>query len=204
MSETDGNRLPEGSRLAVLASGGGTNLQALIDAYPDEIVLVAGDRADAFAFERARRAGIPVEHMDPARFASRKEYDSELAGRVAAYEAEVVVGAGYMRLLSGGFLSRFPDMINVHPSLLPDLKGLNAVERALEEGRTETGVTVHYVTEEVDSGPVISQERVSIYPEDTVDSLLERVHSVEHRLLVEAVAKHFRGLQGRVTGGSPG
>lgn len=194
-------RLPEGARFAVLASGGGTNLQALIDAYPGELAVVAGDRADAHAFERARLAGIPVEHVDPGGFGGREEFDAELAERIAAHDVGLVVGAGYMRMLSGGFLSRFQDMINVHPSLLPEFKGLRAVERALEAGVTETGVTVHYVTEEVDSGPIISQERVPVHADDTAQTLLERVHLAEHRLLVGAVADHFRG---RVPGGSPG
>lgn len=187
-------RLPEGSRFAVLASGGGTNLQALIDAYPGELAVVAGDKADAYAFERARGAGIPVEHVEPEAFGGREEYDAELAGRLAAHDVGLVVGAGYLRLLSGEFLERFPDLINVHPSLLPEFKGLRAVERALESGASETGVTVHYVTEEVDSGPVIRQERVPIHADDTVQTLLARLRPVEHRLLVAAVSDHFRGL----------
>lgn len=186
-------RLPGGSRFAVLASGGGTNLQALIDAYPEELAVVAGDRADAHAFERARRAGIPVEHVDPELFEDREDYDAELAGRIAAYDVDLVVGAGYLRLLSGEFLARFPDLINVHPSLLPEFKGLRAVERALESGVSRTGVTVHYVTEEVDSGPVISQEKVPIHEGDDVRALLARLHPIEHRLLVEAVADYFLG-----------
>lgn len=202
MSETafTPERLPEGSRFAVLASGGGTNLQALIDAYPEELAVVAGDRSDAYAFERARRAGIPVEHVDPELFEDRGKYDAELAGRLAAYDVELVVGAGYLRLLSGEFLARFPDLINVHPSLLPEFKGLRAVERALESGAESTGVTVHYVTEEVDSGPVISQEKVPIREDDDADTLLARLHPVEHRLLVEAVADYFRG---RASGSRP-
>ena len=202
MSETafTPERLPEGSRFAVLASGSGTNLQALIDAYPEELAVVAGDRASAYAFERARRAGIPVEHVDPELFEEREEYDAELAGRLAAYDVELVVGAGYLRLLSGEFLARFPDLINVHPSLLPEFKGLRAVERALESGASRTGVTVHYVTEEVDSGPVLSQEEVHIRDGDDAETLLARLHPVEHRLLVEAVADYFRG---RAPGSSP-
>ena len=188
-------RLPEGSRFAVLASGSGTNLQALIDAYSREIAVVAGDRADAYAFERARRAGIPVEHVDPALFEDREEYDAELAGRISAYGVDLVVGAGYLRLLSGEFIARFPDLINVHPSLLPEFKGLRAVERALDSGAAQTGVTVHYVTEEVDSGPVISQEKVPIREDDTAETLLARLHPVEHRLLVEAVADYFRSSE---------
>ena len=110
-------RLPEGSRFAVLASGSGTNLQALLDAYPEELVVVAGDRKGAFAFERARRAGVPVEHVDSAGFVSREDYDGELADRVA--HVALVVGAGYMRVLSPVFLERFPAILNVHPRCCP-------------------------------------------------------------------------------------
>lgn len=194
---SEARRLPEGSRFAVLASGGGTNLQALIDAFPAELAVVAGDRAGAYAFERARRAGIPVEHVAPDAFKDRAEYDAELARRLEGHDVELVVGAGYLRLLSGEFLSRFPAVINVHPSLLPEFKGLRAVERALESGVPETGATVHYVTEELDSGPVIRQESVSIYATDTTDTLLVRLHHIEHRLLVAAVEDHFLGFEGR-------
>lgn len=186
-------RLPEGARFAILASGGGTNAQALLDAYPDEVAVVAGDKKDARAFVRARQAGVPVEHLDPKEFVTREEYDRELADRIAGYGVGLVVGAGYLRLLSAAFLARFPAMINVHPSLLPEFKGLDAVGRALEAGVAETGVTVHYVTEEVDAGPVISQEEVPVRPDDTEETLLERLHPVEHRLLVGAVADYFWG-----------
>ena len=186
-------RLPRGSRFAVLASGSGTNLQALLDAYPDELVVVAGDRKGAFAFERARRAGVPVEHVDPAGFITRGDYDRELAERVAAHDVSLVVGAGYMRVLSPIFLERFPAILNVHPSLLPAFRGLRAVVRALEAGVGETGVTVHLMVEEVDAGPIVAQERVRVQPGDTEESLLTRLHPVEHRLLVGAVADYFRG-----------
>lgn len=184
----------------MLASGGGTNLQALIEAYPEALAVVAGDRADAYAFERARRAGVPVEHVEPGDFGSREEFDAELADRLDRYGVGLVVGAGYMRLLSGGFLARFPAVVNVHPSLLPEFRGLRAVERALDSGVSETGVTVHYVTEEVDSGPVIRQERVPVCAGDTADTLLDRLRPVEHRLLVGAVKDHFLG---RDSGGEP-
>ncbi len=186
-------RLPEGSRFAVLASGSGTNLQALLDAYPGHVAVVAGDREGAFAFERARRAGVPVEFVDPKAYSSRKEYDVELARRVARYEVGLVVGAGYMRILSPPFLERFPAVINVHPSLLPEFRGLDAIGRALEAGVTETGVTVHYMVEEVDAGPVVRQEAVPILPDDTEEALHERLRPVEHRLLVGAVADCFWG-----------
>jgi phosphoribosylglycinamide formyltransferase-1 len=177
----------------VLASGSGTNLQALLDAYPESLAVVGGDKKEAFAFERARRAGVPVEHVDPREYATREEYDAELAERIAAYSASLVVGAGYMRILTPAFLERFPAVINVHPSLLPKYRGLNAVGRALEAGDERTGVTVHFMIEEVDAGPVISQEEVEILPDDTEASLLERLHPVEHRLLVRAVREYFTG-----------
>ncbi len=186
-------RLPEGSRFAVLASGSGTNLQALLDAYLQNLVVVAGDRREAFAFDRARRAGVPVEHVDPAGFDVKEDYDEELANRVAAHDVGLVVGAGYMRILTPVFLERFPAVLNVHPSLLPDFRGLRAVERALEAGVEETGVTVHFMVEEVDAGPIVAQERVEVEAGDTEATLLERMHPVEHRLLVGAVADYFLG-----------
>ena len=183
--------LPEGSRFAVLASGSGTNLQALLDAYPKEVAVVAGDKKVAFAFERARRAGVPVEHVDPSGFVSRENYDRELADRVAAHDASLVVGAGHMRVLSPVFLERFPAILNVHPSLLPKFRGLNAARRALQSGAKRTGVTVHLMVEEVDAGPVVAQEEVQILPGDTEETFLERLHPVGHRLLVRAVADYF-------------
>jgi phosphoribosylglycinamide formyltransferase-1 len=185
--------LPPGSRFAVLASGSGTNLQALLDAYPANVAVVAGDKGDAFAFVRARRAGVPTEHVDPAGVASREELDRELAERVAAHGVELVVGAGYMRVLSPAFLERFPAVLNVHPSLLPRFRGLRAVERALEAGVKETGVTVHFMVEEVDAGPIVAQEAVPVRPGETKESLLGQLHPVEHRLLVRAVGDFFWG-----------
>jgi phosphoribosylglycinamide formyltransferase-1 len=189
-------RLPGGSRFAVLASGSGTNLQALLDAYPENVAVVAGDKKGAFAFERARLAGVPVEHVDPAGFVTREDYDRELTERVAAYGVGLVVGAGYMRVLSPVFLERFPAVLNVHPSLLPRFRGLRAVERALEAGVEETGVSVHFMVEEVDAGPVVTQEAVPVLAGDTRERLSERLHSVEHRLLVGVVADYFFGRLG--------
>ena len=188
---------PGGSRFAVLASGSGTNLQALLDAYPENVAVVAGDKKGAFALERARQAGVPVEHVDPAGFLTREDFDRELAERIAAYGVGLVVGAGYIRVLSSVFLERFPAVLNVHPSLLPRFRGLRAVERALEAGVEETGVSVHFMVEEVDAGPVVAQEAVPVVPGDTRETLLERLHPVEHRLLVGAVADYFFGRLGR-------
>ena len=189
-------RLPEGSRFAVLASGSGTNLQALLDAYPENVAVVAGDKKGAFAYRRARLAGVPVEHVDPAGFVTREDYDRELAERVVAHDVGLVVGAGYMRVLSPVFLARFPAVLNVHPSLLPSFRGLRAVEQALAAGVEETGVSVHFMVEEVDAGPVVAQEAVPVLPDDTAETLLERLHPVEHRLLVGAVADYFSGKLG--------
>ena len=191
------DRSPGGSRFAVLASGPGTNLQALLDAYPENVAVVAGDKKGAFAFERAQQAGVPVEHVDPAGFLTREDFDRELAERIAAYGVGLVVGAGYIRVLSSVFLERFPAVLNVHPSLLPRFRGLRAVERALEAGVEETGVSVHFMVEEVDAGPVVAQEAVPVVPGDTRETLLERLHPVEHRLLVGAVADYFFGRLGR-------
>src|SRR5215218_355528 len=185
--------LPEGSRFAVLASGSGTNLQALLDAYPGNLVVVAGGKKEAFAFERARRAGVLVEHVDPAGVVGNVDYDRELAARIEVHGVELVVGAEYMQILSPVFLERFPAVLNVHPSLLPDFRGLHAVEQALETGVEETGVTVHFMVEEVDAGPIVAQQRVPVLPEDTKGTLLARLHPVEHRLLVRAVADYFLG-----------
>ena len=184
-------RLPEGTRLAVLASGSGTNLQAVLDAYPENVAVVGGDKKEAYAFERARRAGVPVEHVDPAGFARREDFDRELADRISAYGVRLVVGAGYMRILSADFLSRFEAILNLHPSLLPRFKGLDAPGQALRAGERWTGVTVHYMVEEVDAGPILLQERVPVRPDDTEATLVRRLRPVEHRLLVRAVAEHF-------------
>ncbi|MBA3704104.1 MAG: phosphoribosylglycinamide formyltransferase, partial [Rubrobacteraceae bacterium] len=145
------------------------------------------------AFERARRAGVPVEHVDPAGFAGKEDYDRELAARIEVHDVGLVVGAGYMRILSPVFLEHFPAVLNVHPSLLPQFRGLRAVERALEAGVDETGVTVHLMVEEVDAGPIVAQQSVPVLPEDTKETLLGRLHPVEHRLLVLAVADYFLG-----------
>ena len=160
--------------IGVLASGEGTNLQALID-HGLPISAVASNRPDARALERARAAGIPVLAFDD---------EAELAEWLDAHGVQVVVLAGYMRILSPSFLERFDPIVNVHPSLLPSFPGLHAIEQAVEAGVPVTGVTVHLVDEGIDTGPVLRQEPVPVEP---VDTLVERIHSVEHRLLPEVV-----------------
>jgi phosphoribosylglycinamide formyltransferase-1 len=160
--------------IGVLASGEGTNLQALIDSGLP-ISAVASNRAGAHALERARLAGIPAAVFDDER---------ELADWLEEHGVRLVVLAGYMRLLTPAFLERFDPIVNVHPSLLPSFPGLGAVDQALAAGVETTGVTVHLVDEGIDTGPVLRQEPVPVEP---VDTLVERIHSVEHRLLPEVV-----------------
>jgi phosphoribosylglycinamide formyltransferase-1 len=173
--------------IGVLVSGAGTNLQALIDAGLP-IAAVASSKPDAPALERGGRAGIPTAVFDVADYVTRAERDRAMAGWLDERGVELVVCAGFMQLLTPGFLARFPHrVINVHPSLLPAFPGAHAVADALAAGVSETGVTVHEVDEGIDSGPVISQEKVAVLPGDSEETLLERLHAVEHRLLPAAV-----------------
>ena len=177
--------------IGVLVSGTGTNLQALLDAGLP-VSAVASNTAGVQAIERAERASVPTAVFEEDDYADRADRDEAMADWLEGQRVGLVVCAGYMQLLSRGFLSRFP-CINVHPSLLPAFPGLDAVGRAIEADAAETGVTVHFVDEGVDTGPVIAQERVAIEPGDTVESLHERLHAVEHRLLPEAVSLYLAG-----------
>lgn len=170
--------------IGVLVSGEGTNLQALLDAELP-IVAVASNRIDAPALARARRAGVATAVFELADYPDRRARDLALADWLERRGVRLVVLAGYLHLLTPAFLERFPGrVVNVHPSLLPAFPGLHAVEAALAAGVETTGVTVHLVDEGVDSGPVLRQEAVPVEPRD---SLLERIHAVEHRLLPEVV-----------------
>jgi phosphoribosylglycinamide formyltransferase-1 len=170
--------------IGVLVSGEGTNLQALLDAGLP-VAAVASNKPGIRALERAESAGVPAAAFELGAYASRAERDAAMADWLEARGVELVVCAGYMHLLTPGFLERFT-VINVHPSLLPAFPGMHAVEGALAARAAETGVTVHFVDEGVDTGPVIVQESVPVEPGDTADSLAERLHAVEHRLLPEA------------------
>jgi phosphoribosylglycinamide formyltransferase 1 len=169
--------------IGVLVSGAGTNLQALIDAELP-ISAVASNVPRVPALERAERAGIATAVFQLGDYGTREERDAAMAGWLEERGVSLVVCAGYMQLLTPAFLRRFPDdVINVHPSLLPAFPGAHAIADALAAEATETGVTVHFVDDGIDSGPVIAQERVPILPGDTEETLLARVHAVEHRLL---------------------
>jgi phosphoribosylglycinamide formyltransferase-1 len=185
-------------KVAVLASGTGTNLQALLDRVHGregiEIVAVASDKPDAPALERGRRAGVQVASFPADRFGPRVERDRAMADWLAERAAELVVLAGYMQLLSSEFLQRFPDrVINVHPALLPAFPGVRPVEDALAYGAKVFGVTVHFVDGGVDSGPVILQRALELPDASDPDSVLKRLHPIEHELLPEAVRLIARG-----------
>jgi phosphoribosylglycinamide formyltransferase-1 len=172
--------------IGVLVSGEGTNLQALIDAGLP-VSAVASNRNEAYALARARAAGIPTATFSLACHADREERDLVLATWLEEHGVELVVLAGYMHLLTKPFLDRFPGrIVNVHPSLLPAFPGAHPIEDAVAAGVETTGVTVHFVDEGTDTGPVIRQEPVAIEPRDT---LVERIHAVEHRLLPEVVTE---------------
>jgi formyltetrahydrofolate-dependent phosphoribosylglycinamide formyltransferase len=193
-----------GKRIAVLISGFGSNLQALIDAIAAgqlgaEIALVAADRADAFGLQRAQQAGIATllavptreQRRDPR---ARERYDAKLAAGVAMAAPDLIVLAGFMRVLSPAFLDRFAGrVINLHPALPGTFAGTRAIERAFDAAHAgaieRTGVMVHWVVPAVDAGPVIVSEEVPIASGDTLEALTARVHQVEQRLLVEAVRR---------------
>lgn len=182
----------------VLASGNGSNLQAILDAchddrLPAEVVAVVSDKSDAYALQRAATAGVVSVHVGRHDDEARADYDARLADIVAGFAPDLVVLAGWMRILTTDFLGWFPDrVINLHPARPGELPGMHAIERAWHEAlageRTRTGVMVHLVPDDgVDDGPVLATEDVPIHPDDTIDTLEARVHTVEHRLLVDTI-----------------
>ena len=170
--------------IGVLVSGEGTNLQALLDSGLP-VSAVASNRPGVRALDRADAVGVATAVFELERYPARADRDAAMAEWLAGRGVELVVCAGYMHLLTPVFLDRFP-VLNVHPSLLPAFPGMRAVEEALAAGVAETGVTVHFVDEGVDSGPVVLQEAVPVEPGDTPETLHARLHEVEHRLLPEA------------------
>jgi phosphoribosylglycinamide formyltransferase-1 len=167
--------------IGVLVSGEGTNLQAILDAGLD-VRAVASSRRDARALERAEAALVPAAAFELADYESREERDLAMAEWLEGHDVTLVACAGYMHLLTPAFLARFERIVNIHPSLLPAFPGTTPIEDALAGEAAETGVTVHWVDEGVDTGPVIAQERVAIEKGDTAAVLRERLHTVEHRL----------------------
>jgi phosphoribosylglycinamide formyltransferase 1 len=187
-------------RLGVLVSGRGTNLQAILDAVAREqlyaeVALVASNHREAYAAHRARKAGVPVEIFEREDYPSRLDKQMAIAKRLEEERVDLVVCAGWDRVLKDEFVERFVGrIINVHPSLLPAFSGgLHAVRDALKYGVKVTGCTVHFVTGQLDAGPVISQAPVPVLPGDTEETLGERIHAEEHRLLVEAIRLFGQG-----------
>jgi len=185
--------------IAVLCSGNGSNLQAIIDGVKNgciraKIVLVVSDNAKAFALVRARKAGIEIFVLDIKNFMTREDFDKEVVNNLRSRKVDLVVLAGFMRLLSPYFVKEYKNRIlNIHPALLPAFKGSHAIKDALESGAKVTGATVHFVTDELDGGPIILQSKVEIKSGDTEASLLERVHKEEHRIYPEAIRLFVEG-----------
>ena len=172
--------------LVVLISGSGSNLQSIIDAIADkslnaELRAVISNKADAYGIKRAKQAGIPVEIIDHKQYSSRESFDTQLTHCIDKYQPQLIVLAGFMRILSNDFVNYYyGKLINIHPSLLPKYRGLHTHKKALAEGDKQHGLTIHYVSTELDGGPVILQESVPILADDTVESLAQRVLTQEH------------------------
>lgn len=182
-------------RVAVLISGHGANLQALIDAcaqanYPADITHVISNKADAYGITRAQRAGIPTTVIPHRDYPDRAAFEAALHDALSAAAPDIVCLAGFMRILEAGFVQKWQGkMINIHPSLLPKYKGLHTHRRAIEAGDAEAGCTVHWVVPEMDSGEIIGQKRVPILSDDTEDTLAERVKEQELILYPEALRR---------------
>lgn len=175
-------------KIVVLISGSGSNLQSLIDgcqsgAIKSRIVAVVSNQRNAYGLVRAQEAGIPAFFLDAKDYANRQTYDAALLTHIEQYQPDLVVLAGFMRILSPDFVKHFTGrLLNIHPSLLPKYPGLHTHRKALENGDKEHGTSVHFVTEELDGGPVILQAKVPIFPEDSEEDLIERVKTQEHAI----------------------
>lgn len=182
-------------KVAVLISGSGSNLQALIDAakaadYPAEIALVISNKVEAYGLERAKAAGVPSVTISHKDYETREAFDRAMHAELTKHGIEMVCLAGFMRLLSAWFVKQWEGrMLNIHPSLLPAFKGAHAVRDALAACVQETGCTVHYVTEELDAGPIVGQEKVPVLEGDTMEALHQRIHAAEHVLYPAALKK---------------
>ncbi len=185
--------------IAVLVSGTGSNLQAIIDAAEDPgygatVVVVISDRPDVKALDRAATAGIPAEVVDWSDYESRDQFSLAICDIADRHKAQALILAGFMRVLAPVAIDRFPNrIINIHPALLPSFPGAHAVRDSLVHGVAVTGVTIHFVDEQVDHGPIIYQEAVPVLPDDDEATLRARLHEVEHRIYPEVVDALARG-----------
>ncbi|MBO9131268.1 phosphoribosylglycinamide formyltransferase [Bacillus sp. 165] len=183
------------NRLAVFASGNGSNFQAIIDAWETgrleaEICLLVCDRPEAKAIERAKKHGIPVFAFHPKAYSSKEAFESDVLAHLQEAKADWIILAGYMRLIGGTLLSAYGGrIVNIHPSLLPSFPGKDAMGQALQAGVKITGVTVHYVDEGMDTGPIIAQQAVAITEGETLETLQKKIHEVEHSLYVHTIGK---------------
>ena len=180
-------------RVVVLISGKGSNLQAILDAshendYPAEVVAVISNKPDAYGLERAKAAGIPTQVIEHHRYPDRDSYDQALIQAIDHYQPDLVVLAGFMRILSDAFVQHYANrLINIHPSLLPKYKGLHTHQRVLDGGDKQHGASVHFVTPSLDDGPLILQSAIDVQPDDTAASLATRVHAIEHLIYPQAI-----------------
>ncbi len=175
----------------VLISGSGSNLQSLIDNADHinlEIGAVISNKEGAYGLKRAQQVNIPTHAINHKQFSSREEFDQILSQTIDQYQPEIIILAGFMRILTSKFTQKYTGkMLNIHPSLLPKFQGLNTHQRALDAGESEHGVSVHFVTDELDGGPIIAQSRINILADDSADSLARRVLVEEHKLFPEVV-----------------
>ncbi|MBJ6800099.1 phosphoribosylglycinamide formyltransferase [Geomonas propionica] len=187
-------------KIGVLISGSGSNLQSIIDACAagtinGRVVCVISNKADAFGLERARKAGIPALHLDHRAYTGREAYDEAVVATLREFDVELVVMAGFMRIITSVLLDAFPmRVMNIHPALLPAFPGLHAQRQALEYGAKVAGCTVHFVDCGTDTGPIIIQAAVPVLEGDTEDSLCARIQKEEHRIYPEAVRLFCEGL----------
>lgn len=186
-------------KLAILVSGNGSNLQSIIDHVEQKklqakICVVISNNANAFALKRAKQAGIPTVVISHKIHTDRAEYDRSLIEQLQKFGAQWIALAGFMRILGSDLIAKYEGRIlNIHPSLLPKFPGLKAIEQALNSGEKATGVTVHYVNDGVDTGPVILQERVEIDPTDDLDRLKTKIQAIEHQIYPKALQKVLWG-----------
>ena len=180
-------------KLAIFISGRGSNMRSIMKAcedenFPAQIELVLSNSPDAKGLDFAKNNNIPTEIVDHKQYDTRENFEDEILNRLKKYDIDLIVLAGFMRILTPHFVEKYPNkIINIHPSLLPDYKGLNTHERAIKDGKKEAGCTVHFVVPDLDSGPIIAQKKVPILENDTPDILSKRVLEQEHLIYPEAI-----------------
>ena len=181
-------------KIIVLISGSGSNLQAIIDACNAKmingcVVGVISNKANAYGLERAKKNNIPTNVINHNDFTTREDFDKELVSSISIFQPDLIVLAGFMRILSPIMTSVFKNkMINIHPSLLPKYPGLNTHEQVIANDDDEHGVTIHSVSEELDGGPIIAQSKISVYKDQKLDDLIERIHKIEHKIFPKVIS----------------